>query len=196
MAGRHFIKAWSKTRATRALSSAEAELHAVVRATSEGIGIENVMKDFGRNMGVCILTDASAASGIVRRRCGTSAPLLLLVQDKSESKEVKHSTIEGSRNPADLLAKHLSGTDMHRFVCRMGTEYRDGHDDQGLSIHCVDRHCAGLQAVRCGGSNASLSRGSARHSNPESVLCSPRSRDLNSRSAARVSHVEVPNPTG
>ena len=62
------------------------------------------------------------------------------VQDKSESKEVKYSKIEGSRNPADLLTKYFSSTDMHRFVCRMGIEYRDGHDDQGLSIPCVDRH--------------------------------------------------------
>ena len=155
MAGTHFIKAWSKTQATRALSSAEAELYAVVKATSEGIGIKNIMKDFGRNMGVCILTDASAALGIVRRKgVGRVRHLdtdLLWVQDKSESKEVKYSKIEGSRNPADLLTKYLSSTDMHRFVCRMGIEYRDGHDDQGLSIHCVDRHCAGLQAVHCGG---------------------------------------------
>ena len=142
MAGTHFIKAWSKTQATRALSSAEAELHAVVKATSEGIGIKNIMKDFGRNMVVCILIDASAALGIVRRKgVGRVRHLdtdLLWVQDTSESKEVKYSKIEGSRNPADLLTKYLSSTDMRRFVCRMGMEYRDGHDDQGLSIALTD----------------------------------------------------------
>ena len=63
MAGTHFIKAWSKTQATSPLSVAEAELYAVVMATSECIGITNIMNDFGRNMGVCILTDASAALG-------------------------------------------------------------------------------------------------------------------------------------
>ena len=76
MAGTHFIKAWSKTQAPRALSSAEAELYAVVKATSKGIGIKNIIKDFGRNIGVCILTDASAAFGNrASKRCGTSTPL-------------------------------------------------------------------------------------------------------------------------
>ena len=55
---------------------------------------------------------------------------MLWVQDKSECKVVKYSKIEGSRNLADLLTKYLSSTDVHRFVYRMGLEYRDGHDDQ------------------------------------------------------------------
>ena len=107
MAGTHFIKAWSMTQATRASSSAEAELYAVVKATSEGIGIKNIMKDFGRNMGVCILTDASAALGIVRRKSvGRVRHMdtdVLWVQDKSESKEVKHSKIEGQPQPSRLV---------------------------------------------------------------------------------------------
>ena len=64
-------RAWSKTQAPRALSSAQAELYAVVKATSNGIGIKNIMKDFGRNIGVCILTDANAAFGNrASKRCG------------------------------------------------------------------------------------------------------------------------------
>ena len=40
--GSHFIKSWSKGQSTIALSSAEAELYAIIKTASESLGIRNV----------------------------------------------------------------------------------------------------------------------------------------------------------
>ena len=45
MLGGHFIKAWSRTQGTVALSSAEAELHAMVKTSSELLGILSMLND-------------------------------------------------------------------------------------------------------------------------------------------------------
>ena len=38
---------WSRTRASRALRTAEAEHYAVVAATAEGLGVHSIMEDLG-----------------------------------------------------------------------------------------------------------------------------------------------------
>ena len=50
------------------LSSAEAELYASVKATSEGLGIVSILKDFGVTMTGKVWADASAALGIIARK--------------------------------------------------------------------------------------------------------------------------------
>ena len=42
------MKHWSRTQASRALSTAEAEYHAVVRGAAEGLGMQSVMTDSAR----------------------------------------------------------------------------------------------------------------------------------------------------
>ena len=57
---------WCKTQAVVALSSAEAELYGLVRASAEAMGLISMYKDLGTHMSV--LGDASAAVAIVARR--------------------------------------------------------------------------------------------------------------------------------
>ena len=47
MIGTHCIKAWAKTQAVIAKSSAESELYAVVRGAREGLGLKTFIKDLG-----------------------------------------------------------------------------------------------------------------------------------------------------
>ena len=62
--GGHLIRAYSKTQSVIAKSSAESELYAVVRASSEGLGILTLLSDFGRlGMKASVRMDASAAIG-------------------------------------------------------------------------------------------------------------------------------------
>ena len=67
MYGRHLIKAWARTQATIALSSAEAELYACIRASSEALGLRSLLLDVDERVGGQILGDASAALGIIQR---------------------------------------------------------------------------------------------------------------------------------
>ena len=63
MKGDHCIKYWSKTQSGIVLSTAEAELVALVKGVSEAKGVAAIWKDMtGRDMGaIGVYTDASAA---------------------------------------------------------------------------------------------------------------------------------------
>ena len=62
-----FVKAWSKTMGVLALSSGESELAAVVRAATEVMGLQPILKDFCLWGHVAIESDATAAFGMVHR---------------------------------------------------------------------------------------------------------------------------------
>ena len=51
-----------------ALSSAEAELYGPVKASSEGLGVRSLCKDFGCNLQIRVYSDSSAALGIIHRK--------------------------------------------------------------------------------------------------------------------------------
>ena len=50
-----------------ALSTGESELGAVVKGATEGLGMQSLLRDFGFEAAVHLLSDATAAIGIVRR---------------------------------------------------------------------------------------------------------------------------------
>jgi hypothetical protein len=112
MIGRHCIRSWSKTQATIALSSAEAELIALVKSTTEGIGMTSLMREVGRSGKVQVYADASAALGIVARRGVRKVRHLdtsmLWIQQKELKNSVEFLKVHGVVNPADLMTKHLS----------------------------------------------------------------------------------------
>ena len=57
LAGSHLIKMWCKTQAVVALSSAEAELYGLVRASAETLGLISMYKDLGTHMNGVVLGD-------------------------------------------------------------------------------------------------------------------------------------------
>ena len=62
---------WSSTQSVVALSSAEAELNALIKIASEALGLRNTLLDMEVPMEIEIKTDSSAAKGIVHREgCG------------------------------------------------------------------------------------------------------------------------------
>ena len=61
MFGTRYIEGWLSTHATRALSSAEAELYAAVKTSSELLGMVSIYRDFGITLQGDILGGASAA---------------------------------------------------------------------------------------------------------------------------------------
>ena len=67
MYGTHCLKSWSKTLSVVALSSGEAELGALIRGATEGLGLISVLRDLGFQCELMLRSDASAAIGIVQR---------------------------------------------------------------------------------------------------------------------------------
>jgi len=69
--GSHLLAHWSSTQSTVALSSAEAELNALIKGASESLGLLNMLKAMGKDFQCQIFTDSSAAKGIIHRLgCG------------------------------------------------------------------------------------------------------------------------------
>ena len=68
MSGAHMLTQWSRTQHVISLSSAEAELHALCTCATEGLALKNICVEMGLEMYFELLTDSSAAKGIVMRQ--------------------------------------------------------------------------------------------------------------------------------
>ena len=55
------VKHWPRTPATRALSTTEADYHAVITGTAEALGMQSMMTDLGLRVQVRVWTDSNAA---------------------------------------------------------------------------------------------------------------------------------------
>ena len=127
MLGNHCIKTWSSTQGAYALSSAEAELYAMVEGVTRSKGILNLVKELGfTNIGntVYLGTDSSAAKSFVSRR-GLGRMRHLDIRDLWLQKEVAEgkvvvSKVVGNSNPADLMTKVLNKADIEERLKGMG----------------------------------------------------------------------------
>ena len=102
-----------------ALSSAEAELYALVRRATAAVGLQSLAEDLGSQLGVRIMIDASATLSIVRRQgLGKLRHVntrYLWIQQKVAEGEVKVMKIDGVNNLANGLTKHVSAAMMRQF---------------------------------------------------------------------------------
>ena len=112
-----------------ALSSAEAELYAIVKATAEALGVKSALEDWKVNVPVEVLADASAALAIVERRGLGKIRHLdtrhLWIQYACARREVKYRKIAGTINPADLMTKTLSAETALAHCERLSLVWRD-----------------------------------------------------------------------
>ena len=146
--GDHCLKAWSRTQATMALSSAESELYAMIKTSSEVLGILSIMKDLGMKLQGEILGDASACLGVIQRQgLGKLRHIdtnYLWIQEKSASKELNFGKVWGKVNPSDLMTKYLSGPEIDSHMSRISQEFRAGRAETAPMVvnsvgKCVSR---------------------------------------------------------
>ena len=111
MIGRHVIRTWSSTQPSVTLSSGEAEFYGLVKAAGAGLGHQSIMRDFGVDTPVRVLSDSSAALGIsTRSGLGKLRHLethTLWVQEKVRDKIISISKIQTGVNRADMQTKPL-----------------------------------------------------------------------------------------
>jgi hypothetical protein len=131
--GSHVLKTYSRQQKTVALSSAEAELHAMVAASAEALGIVSLMKDMGVDAMGEVYADSSAALGIAQRQgmgkvrhIWTQA---LWVQEVRATGRLSYKKVLGTRNPSDILTKHVASTLLAQHLLTVGAEFRGGRAD-------------------------------------------------------------------
>ena len=137
MLGGHCIKSWSATQHAYALSSAEAELYAMVESVTRAKGLLTLMCELGfesvSNV-VKLGTDSAAAKSFVCRR-GLGRMRHLQIRDLWLQKEVREGRVEvskipGESNPADLMTKVLTVSEIKSRLSRMNIEMFSGHENR------------------------------------------------------------------
>ena len=130
--GTHVLKWWSKTQPTLALSSGEAELAAIVKSTSEGLGVQATMAEFGIEARLVVRSDAVAAIGIVKReglgRIRHLAVGDLWVQQRRKNGEAEYKKVDGKANTSDMLTKAVDADTINRHMATLGLEFREGRN--------------------------------------------------------------------
>jgi hypothetical protein len=118
------ISHWCKTQATVALSSGEAELNAIVKGCSEGIGVYELLRDLGCDPKIFSSeTDSSAARGtVLRTGVGKMKHLStkqLWVQGAIKVYEIDVVKIPRGINSADLLTHGCTTADFNDYLERL-----------------------------------------------------------------------------
>ena len=126
MQGHHCIKQWSKTQACVALSSGEAELYGIVKASTEGLGMRSAARELGRDTRIQVCTDSSAAKGAAMRTgCGRLKHVQISqfwVQERICSGDITVRKVPREVNTADLLTHHWVAKEGRSHLPRMGFE--------------------------------------------------------------------------
>ena len=138
MLGTHCVKCYSVTQKFVTLSSGEAELMAMVKATTEAIGLTQLAASWGNQLEAEIFVDSSAALAVTNRKgCGKLRHVRighLWIQELSAEEAVKFSKVRGTENPADLMTKHLHAGARERLVPLLGQAPKPGHADCRLQL--------------------------------------------------------------
>ena len=139
MLGPYTLKTWSSTQAVVALSSAEAELYALVKAATQAIGIMAMADDFAMPAEAVVHTDSSSALSICHRKGlgGKTRHIKvrhLSVQEAVAKKDFRLQKVLGTENPADLMTKHLGYEDIRKHLERLGLEFREGRAENAALV--------------------------------------------------------------
>ena len=136
--GQHLIKHWSNTQATVALSSGEAELTAIVRGATQGLGLQAIAEDLGTVADLYVLTDSRAGKAMATRkgigRVRHLAVSELWVQDAIRGGALKLEKVAGEDNTADILTKYVESPLIRKHCTAMCVIPAAGRSDLAPEI--------------------------------------------------------------
>ena len=130
--GEHLIVHRSRTQQVISLSSAEAELHALVKCASEGLAVMNMSLEMYAKLPLRVMTDSTAARGIVQRQGVGKVNHLdiqtLWIQERERIGDLAVLKVPRLLNWSDLLTHHWSEQEAELHLKGMSVERR-GHSD-------------------------------------------------------------------
>ena len=133
---------WSRTQATIALSSGEAELNATLKGGCELIGLGVLEEEWGRPVALQLEGDSAACRGTLHRQGAGRQKHLevrqLWLQDKIRNRSLVFVKVPREINAADTLTKHWSA-EAHGHFARLS--YAISHADAPCS---TEGGCAGI----------------------------------------------------
>ena len=139
--GEHVIKTYCKQQKVIALSSAEAELYAMVAASAETLALQAYAHDLGLDFGCELYCDSAAALGIAQRAgIGKVRHLRtqgLWVQEVRVSGRISYKKVLGEKNPADLLTKHMSADLSARHLTCLNMDITGGRANAAPTLDSI-----------------------------------------------------------
>ena len=124
--GDHLVAFWSRTQQCVSLSSCEAEVNALVKGGTEGLGFKIMAEQCGRAPSLTLLTDASAAQGLCARQGAGRVKHLsvrqLWAQEREANGELKIVKVPRVMNAADMMTHHYTPSEGARFMARVSFE--------------------------------------------------------------------------
>ena len=142
MIGSHLIRAYSKTQSVVAKSSGESELYGIIRASTEGLGIVTLLKDFGvEDATVSIGIDATAAMGMAQRvglnKVRHVEVDILWIQEQQARKLLPLRKIPGPRNPSDLCTKNVPASLVEQYMQQLSVRIVEGRAAVAQQLHIL-----------------------------------------------------------
>ena len=123
------------------LCSGEPELHAILKASAETLGITSMLKDYGVHVSGAVWGDAQAALGIIHRKgLGKTRHIqtgLLWIQLVSVEKRLNYGTVLGKLYPADLFIKCLDQKSIEQHVAKLNYVSTEGRASEAPKLHNV-----------------------------------------------------------
>ena len=139
--GQHVVKTYSRQQRVVALSSAEAELYAMVAASAETLAIMAYAQEIGMALGGEVYTDSSAALGISKRAgIGKVRHLRtqgLWVQEVRMIGRLAYHKVLGTKNPADILTKHVPADLLSKHLGAIQVEARGGRAETAPELNSL-----------------------------------------------------------
>ena len=124
MIGTHCLKHWSRVQSTVAMSSAEAELYAGVRAATELLGVQAMARDAGMDLPGEVAMGATAAIAIMCKNGMTKVRHVEVkwfwVQEAIRNKRFSVKKVSTNDNVADAMTKRLEAKKADDLMARMG----------------------------------------------------------------------------
>ena len=115
---------WSSTQGPIALSVGEAEYYALVKAAAEGLGIQALAQDLGIELILRVWVDSTTADAIASRiglgKVRHMEVKFLWAQEAHRAGRFCVKKIAGEKNPADILTKPQTATDMKNKLAAVG----------------------------------------------------------------------------
>ena len=136
--GSHFIKGWSRTQNHVTMSSAEADVSALVKCTAECMGVQSMYKDWGTDMKGTLYVDSSAALAIAKRKGAGKLRHMnvsaLWIQDVQDRDGATYMKVLGTANPAYLMTRYLTREKVDNAIDEMGQVVLEGRANSTLDI--------------------------------------------------------------
>ena len=120
------------------MSSAEAELIALVQCSAELFGVRSMLRDLGVESSGNVYADSSAALAIAKRKGAGNLRHInvssLWVQECQDRKDLECRKVLGTENPADMMTKHLLREPLDKCMQELNQWRMSGRARTGLDI--------------------------------------------------------------